>query len=401
MMRQLLTIWLCLWLAAGQGSAATLNSNGSASNTSSQLAAANAGDTILLPAAGSFTWSADVTMANTKGVTLDLNGSTVTLSGSGNEFAINSPTSGSNINRVTNGFVIRGSGYNAFAGPFKINDSRTGVGVRVDHIEFTGSNVLIDILGQGKGVVDNCSFPDTDWAQEFIHIMGWGPVDTTGWTTDLGSTLAGSEHVFTIEDCFHDNPNSTSGVSWIQGYNGCRIRIRHCAFDFVSVDMHGTKGNLGARWWECYKNTFDNNTPSGQPSWAYSMRGGSGIIYGNRMASGAGHVVRIGLVEEDGPSVSPGFESYPALYQIGRGLNQTLDPVYCWDNGTIGNPQLNSGDAASGGNMMALNVDVYQVERPGYTEFVYPHPLRGESEPAPGGGVTVTTLNVTTLTIGN
>jgi hypothetical protein len=383
MMKRFLVALLCSALFS---KAATVNSNGSASDTQSKITAASAGDTILLPVSGSFTWSADVTLPSTKGVTVDLNGRTITLSGANNEFTVNSPSTGSLINRVTNGKIVRGSGYNLFAGPFKIEDQRNGVGVRVDHIEFTGSNVLVDIGGRGKGVMDNCSFPDTDWAQEFIHIMGWGPVDDSGWKMDAGSTLAGADFIFTIEDCFHDNPNSISGVSWIQGYNGCRIRIRNSTFDFVSVDMHGTKGNLGARWWEVYKNTFDNNTPSGQPTWAYSMRAGSGIIYGNRMTAGAGHAVKIGLVEEDGPSVSPGFESYPALYQIGRGLNQALDPVYCWDNATIGNPQLNSGDAPSGGNMMTLGVDVFEVERPGYTEFVYPHPLRNEG--GGGGGST-------------
>ena len=118
--------------------AATLHSDGSASDTQAKINTASTGDTVLLPSSGSFTWSSSVTRPSTKAITLDLNGRTVTLSGSSGTFTINSTTSGTSVNRVTNGSVVRGSGYNLYNGPFGMADTTSGVGLRVDHITFTG-----------------------------------------------------------------------------------------------------------------------------------------------------------------------------------------------------------------------------------------------------------------------
>jgi hypothetical protein len=50
------------------------------------------------------------------------------------------------------------------------------------------------------------------------------------------------------------------GNSAVQSYNGARTVFRHNSLDFSQVDQHGTNGNIGARWWEIYDNTF--NIPS-------------------------------------------------------------------------------------------------------------------------------------------
>ena len=373
-MKVLLIILLAI---ASLARAATLNSNGSATDTQAKINSAANGDTVLLPASGSFTWSTGVSLPLTKFLTLDLNGRTISLSGASGMLIINAHSAGNN--RVTNGSIVKsGTGFQDYRGPIQINDARGFAGVRVDHINFSGSEVsladgtLIDIAGQGPGVMDHCTFTGMGWAHEFIHVLGWGPESTAGWSTDSGATLAGSGNIFYIEDCSFTGNGGPNGVSWIQAYYGSRIGIRYCSFNSVTVDMHGTGGMIGARWWECYNNTFTNNTSSGQPSWAFSFRAGSGVIHNNSMKAGAGHSVGIGLCEED--------SGYPALYQIGRGLNQSLDPAYVWNNGSI-SLNLNAGDAAGVPGMVAFNRDVYASPRPGYAPYQYPHPLQAVSPP--------------------
>src|SRR5262245_17867044 len=135
-------------LTAFPGMAATLASDGTAANTQAQIDAANNGDVVLLPSSGTYTWSSDVTLPSSKAITLDLNGSHVTLTGSGVQFTVSSSNTGlGGVNRVTNGAVERGTGYNLYGGPFHIDDTEDGAGLRVDHITFTGDNVLVDING--------------------------------------------------------------------------------------------------------------------------------------------------------------------------------------------------------------------------------------------------------------
>lgn len=343
----------------------TLNSDGSASDTQTQLTSASTGDTVLLPSSGSYTWSAAVSMSGTKGVTLDLNGRTVTLSGASGKFTINSTSSGSTVNRVTNGAVVRGSGYDQYNGPFELADTRTGLGLRVDNITFTGSNVLINGNGQGIGLIDHCSFPSIEAAQETMH---WYGMDSgTGWTTDTGDNLAGSASIFTIEDCSFSGSQGNSSCCF-QAYYGARIRARHNTVDGAMLEVHGTPGSEGGRWWEFYDNDLSNMT--------ICIRGGSGIIYGN-----TGSSVVLAMQEED--------SGYPANYQVGRGINQTLDPAYYWSN-TGFTVYFNSASVCAVGvsNMVQLNRDAYNTTRPSYVEYTYPHPLQGGGgggEPGTGG----------------
>lgn len=182
-----------------------------------------------------------------------------------------------------------------------------------------------------------------------------------------------------FENCFFKANTANANPSWIQGYYGCRIVIRYCTFDYVSVDMHGTAGNKGARWWEGYRNTFTNASGDNQ-TWAFSMRAGSGVLYNNTNVGAV--AVDIGLCEED--------SGYPATYQIGRGKDQALDPAYVWDNGSNMTLSLNECDAPEQANMVQLNRDVFASAKSGYTAFTYPHPARGEAQ---GGGDVVSYRN--------
>jgi hypothetical protein len=79
---------------------------------------------------------------------------------------------------------------------------------------------------------------------------------------------------------------------------------------------------------------------------AICIRAGSGVIFNN-----TGSTEFFAMMEED--------SGYPALYQVGRGQNQTLVPAYVWGN-TLP-PALNAGGLCSNAtaNMVQLDRDVY------------------------------------------
>jgi hypothetical protein len=99
----------------------------------------------------------------------------------------------------------------------------------------------------------------------------------------------------------------------------------------MEIDNHGTPGNVGARWWEIYNNTFTINDDQNVDKW-FQLRAGSGMIFNNSTPSNGLGGRALNLWEEDA--------GYPAAYQIGRGKcfaspcnsgsNQTLTPAYIW-----------------------------------------------------------------------
>jgi len=366
-----LTFAAFIFFFPSTATAATLHSDGSDTDTNAKTAAAASDDTAKLPATGSFTWDEKVTLPSSKWLTLDLNGRTITLT---ETFSILAHATGNQ--RVTNGSFIRGNtgAVSPYVGIVSLGDDTGMAGIRFDHISLSGPNVLVDINGRGPGVMDHCTFNGLTWAQEFIHIVGWGAENTTGWGNAVDP---GSGSIFCIEDNTFNQKTNQDGVSWIQGYYGARIAIRHNTFNHISIDMHGTAGNVGARWWEGYENTFVNTVGSRNQSWAFSMRAGSGVLFNNINQLSGPENAGIGLCEED--------TGYPAAYQIGRGKssnssapyssNQALDPVYVWNNTGI-SLSVNECDAPEQPGMVQINRDVYLSAKPGYTPYTYPHPLQ-------------------------
>ena len=127
------------------------------------------------------------------------------------------------------------------------------------------------------------------------------------------------------------------------------------------VDQHGTAGMIGARWWEICTRTPSIPLQTAIKATTSPCAGGSGVIFNNHKTGstnlGAGS---ISLYEED--------SGYPALYQVGRGKNQVLDPAYVWGNDS----SMSVGSASSN---VQEGRDFYQSAKPGYTPYTYPHPL--------------------------
>lgn len=358
-----------LFLLCGSASATIRNSDGSASDTQAKINACANGDTVLLPSSGGpFNWTTAVNIPNTVWITLDGNGRTINLT---NTFSVDPHATG---NTTVTGFTWTPTS----GGHLTFNDIRTSAAY-VFHTctlvpDNTTLNPDIHIQAKGAGLWYNITISNIGGSKEFLHIDGWDAGPTTGWTTDSGSTLAGAAFLTYIEQCTFSGNTGDANTSWIQGYYGCRVVIRNNAFTDVSVDMHGTPGNVGARWWEIYNNTF---TPGPNNSYCINLRAGSGVVFGNTVSGGGSHC---GMCEED--------TGYPADYQIGRGLNQTSDPAYFGTGQTGLTLSPDAGDAAGSGvgaGMVTLGVDVISGTRPGYTAYTYPHPLNGGGG---GGGST-------------
>lgn len=70
-----------------------------------------------------------------------------------------------------------------------------------------------------------------------------------------------------------------------------------------------------------------------------------------------------------------GTSGYACRGQPGRGTNETLEPIYEWNNGSIG-----VFDDCDDGNQVQENRDYYNdTTKPGYTGYTHPHPLQSGS----------------------
>jgi hypothetical protein len=193
--------------------------------------------------------------------------------------------------------------------------------------------------------------------------------------------VPGSENAVYIEDnrfynIVSGDPAYFWGGSAVQNYYGARTVFRYNYCRMCQIDVHGTAGNVGGRWWEIYENTFDI-VPNGNQSAFVVLRAGSGVVFNNRktgstnLGGGAIH-----MYEED--------SGYPAAYQVGRGKNQALEPAYIWGNSGM-SIQVGEGSIQAGR-------DYYTTSKPGYSPYVYPHPLstgQEETRPEAPAGLTI------------
>lgn len=325
------TLFLSLLLSVCLSSptwAATINcdcSNAASVNTA--LTKANSGDTVLCTGNG---WSSGtVTIPNTKNITLDGNGATI--SGSA---GLVLPSSANYYGRVTRfTFTTTNRGAISTGGNF------TDKPWRVDHCTWNVS-VAIMLTGAGPGLIDHLTAVNMP---NFIQMIEPGrniasETDPTPWQNAL---TPGSPNALYIEDSTFRNP---SGDIWgaacvTQGYSGARIVGRHNTLDAVMFEAHGNTGWVGTRWWEYYDNTFTNA--------AICNRAGSGIIFNN-----TGSMAFIMLGEED--------SGYPAPYQVGMGQGGTSSfPAYVWNDPVTPSLNVSGLCAPVQSGMVQLNRDVF------------------------------------------
>jgi hypothetical protein len=200
-----------------------------------------------------------------------------------------------------------------------------------------------------------------------------GATDASGWSDDI---VPGSPAAVYIEDNtftnngVSGNPAYFWGNSSVQAYYGARTVFRHNHLIMSQIDQHGTPGMIGVRWWEIYENLFDTDVPNASQCCFVSLRAGSGVVFNNHHVGANLNGNSIDLYEED--------TGYPALYQIGRGKNQVLDPAYVWGNDAF----FSVGSQTPA--MVQVSRDYYLAQKPKYTPFTYPYPLTASGMPDPG-----------------
>jgi hypothetical protein len=381
----------------------------SAADVQAAINSASSGDTVQTPSSAcSVTWTAQVVIPSTKGITLDCRNNATITTGIGTQYTaalLISPNASAST-RVTNcawvfntpastGYSIQTQGCGGLA---SCGGTKTAP-FRIDHNTFTlGSNATsIQSYGNAPALIDHNTFTAPSGSEE-IHNSGMGASDASGWTD---SVTPGSPLMYYVEDNTFNNTGTGVILSAMQNYNGARTVFRHNTLNFSQIDVHGTPGMIGGRWYEIYSNTFQAN---GLNQCCYgAIRGGSGVVWGNHQATAP---------PLNGPAGFSFFEedtgSWPLAYQVGSGINGganqhntcaggTLNssPAYVWGN--------DAGISVGGGSGVQMGRDVFSsANQPAsllrqqisgdtcattynYAPFTYPYPLDANGLPNPNG----------------
>jgi len=303
----------------------------SATDVQNSINAATSGDTVVLPAPCSVTWSTTVVIPNTKGITLDGNGATVS-----GRLTVN--TNASVGSRVTN-FTFTRPG--VLGSPtVSMSGGAANARFRLDHSAFTGGGHEVLVLDEAPGLIDHTTWTGMSAANETIHLYGFGAGNDTAWRTD--HTPGSTAGVIVFEDNTFTTASTQPNNAWSQSYYGAKQVWRYNTFNYFFIDFHGNN-EVGTRWWEVYKNTF--NGGANAACCTINARDGSGIVYGN--IRGSGSLANFGYCEE----------TTTGMYQIGRGLNQVLFPAYSFLNGM--SDSLNSCGGLAVGGMVVANRDIF------------------------------------------
>lgn len=320
---------VCALLSVVWGHAAVIKAAScSERDVEKAIDATGPGDTVLLRGPCSATWRSGITIAGSHAITVAARGGTVSIAGAP---ALNIDQNSNRSTRIT-GFTFLTIGGSSdptirVSGRF----SPPSAMARIDHNSFrsTASGTWIETAGAAPVLIDHNSF-SAGGAAEMIHNVAFGPDygTTVGWTTDV---VPGSPDMVFIENNVFNCTDTVYSCSSLQAYYGARTVFRDNTNYFSGVDQHGTEGLPWARWWEIYNNRFFSM--SHNQCCYMQLRGGSGVVWGNTHPDANQVEGGIGLLVEapgcSGPYPSSG---YPARDQIGRGIDQTSNSVYFWNN---------------------------------------------------------------------
>jgi len=338
-----------LLLSSGAASlhAATINvgpSDCSAATINSAIAASTThdGDTVLLTCKGTVNWASTVTIPDTKGITLQVQGASNANKASPTFPLIITTSSGATAIVVTvgaNHAVSRVSGFRfapntGTSDPFfEVTGAGTGTsgvgGFRIDNNYFdtiSGNRMFAVWAGRSGatgslyGLIDNNTFHNTHRANDegygpyniqiwdYWHPSGsnqcWG---CDGWTSN-DFAYGNANEVFVEDNLFEQTATAPGHMRhYISAELGARYVSRHNTFinnyPDNNADLHDAHGlclvssnGVGTRGGEIYANTI---TGSGYDR-AMQIRGGSWLIYDNVITSGGGAPIEFDEYRADG-----------------------------------------------------------------------------------------------------
>lgn len=307
--------------------------------------------------------------------------------------------------------------------------SKNSVPWRIDHIYFNGTSGHISINGaRNFGLADHNIYYVPNGAQIFLFWgRGTNEQDGTSNLAQLSGQEAhkdplslGTQDAFYIEDSEFFTNVWQGSQNVIDGTAGQRVVFRYNVSRGPMIENHGACSGRarGSFSWEIYENAIYpwNWDGSSGYQWAgIRLRGGTGVVFNNKffgtwdrgageiyldnqrtqsyVASDCGAPVNTycnGTSVIDSNAVS-GRSGPLCLDQIGAGSgaigSQKAEPAYFWNNVNKGSGSGNSGVSPriasyNGSTPIAMNRDVLNASRPGYTPLAYPHPLQNMQPPA-------------------
>lgn len=371
------------------------------------ITSASNGDIVAIPS-GECTWTSGVSISG-KAVTLRGSGTLATvITHTASGIAIDAGTTASRVTNVslevshTSGVAIRNRGQG-----FRVDRNRieNGSGANGGCLHSSGGSGI----AAPTGVIDqntlvNCRVLIEGSAQLFTDGDGqhqnniWKEASTIGSETQTGVVYVENNTItYTIAgNCIDTN----RAGRYVFRFNTVTGPTNTEAHSLQSSNERASKS------WEIYGNTFTN---SGTARFAAMyQRGGTGVIYDNTVSGNYTNAIWFDNYRSftvvsgnaggcDGNSSWDGNqtdeEGWPCRDQLGRGpdgsgtfpeTTQADEPVYVWDNtinsvaaspvvSNCGNTVKTSGSCAD----VVLDRDYILSERPGYTPYTHPHPLRG------------------------
>jgi hypothetical protein len=229
---------------------------------------------------------------------------------------------------------------------------------RLDHLYLEGFGFAgVRVEGNSSGVIDHAIFIDN--FKRAIDNLGYGVVVYGKGTWSTSSAPGDSQATFVEDSLFVGNRHavgSSAGAHYVFRSNQVVNSIVACA-----LDAHGMGFGVahGTQFVEIYRNIIED---PGYDECGIGIRGGSGVIFENTIR---GYKNPILLILEWGTPETYKAE-YPALDQI--------HDLYIWGNQVTGGPSAPQVDETGVGFIEASR-DFFTVPMPGYTPYVYPHPL--------------------------
>jgi len=398
--------------------AATINvASCSQTEVNAKVASAVDGDTVVIPA-GTCTWTTQLTALGSA--------KAITIQGAG----IDQTTIVDNVNKTGGGaetvllpvvtalgktFRLTGLTFMAQAqdsGSYNkgiVVVTGTSQNVRIDHVKFTqpgpGSwTGAIRIFGFVFGAIDHCTFNLPYGAQAVVvYHDAWNGA-TWGDGSFADALYLGTNKAIYIEDNTFLGLG-IAGKGAVDSVGGGRFVFRYNKVTNENLATHGTESGgryRGVRSYEIYNNIFSTST---EMSMAILLRGGTGVVFGN---SSVGYTTLVTVSEYraatsyapwgkcDGSSAYDGnslANGYPCIDQVGWGSGnlmfndnppslvawpqQVLTPLYIWGNTYAPTTSQYAKEVSSQHSAWIVAGREYTIgtAKPGYSPYIYPHPL--------------------------
>jgi len=229
--------------------------------------------------------------------------------------------------------------------------------IRVHHSIIKGfPHAGVTTRGLNDGVIDHNKFVDNQRSGRGYGVQVLGASDRN-WNRPLE---LGSKDAIFIEDNLCTGTRhcveSNDGGQYVYRYN----TLTDNAKDAAHIDAHGKRSYpRGARSYEVYENVINNSVRRFQ---GCGMRGGDGVIFNNTINN-----VKEPIALWTGGGTTNCNNVWPCPDQI-RAL-------YIWNNTHDGNPAIVTTSYSGGYKLVKQDRDYFLYKLPGYTPYVYPHPL--------------------------